>query len=537
MSNSKKMLQAAAGAGDERPWDVSYAYYDPPASLAWNISTAFYNFQNFSVAAQEIVPTGVFFKPDGLKMYIVGSDGDDVNEYSLSTAWLVSSSSFVRAFSVQDTLPQDVFFKPDGTKMYVAGNNSNAVREYDLSTAWNISSASFLQSFSVVSQETNIKAVFFKPDGLKMYIAGSDGDDVNEYDLSTPWDISTSVFLQSFSLAPYGSSPQGLSFKTDGTKMYFAQLSGTYEGVVEYDLSTAWDISTSVFLQNFVTTADVSSPTGLFFTPDGTGFYVTDQVDDKVYQYSLGGFDVSAQETAPLGIFFKPEGDKMYIIGSTGDDVNEYDLGTYFDTSTAVFLQSFSVAAQDVTPQNLFFKPDGTKMYTLGAANNRDVSEYNLSTAWDVSTASHSQNFSVNPQEVSPKGLFFKPEGDKMYIIGTSGDDVNEYDLSTPWDISTASFNQNFSVSAQETSPQDVFFKPDGTKMYVLGSGGDDVNEYDLSTAWDISTASFLQLFSVLSQMTAPKGIFFKPDGTETFVVGSTSDKVFTYSLGVQPTY
>ena len=124
-----------------------------------------------------------------------------------------------------------------------------------------------------------------------------------------------------------------------------------------------------------------------------------------------------------------------------------------------------------------------------------------------------------------------------MYIIGTSGDDVNEYDLSTPWDISTASFNQNFSVSAQETSPQDVFFKPDGTKMYVLGSGGDDVNEYDLSTAWDISTASFLQLFSVVSQMTAPKGIFFKPDGTETFVVGSTSDKVFTYSLGVQPTY
>ena len=535
MSNSKKMLQAAAGAGgDEGAWDLSYAYYDPPASLAWNVSTAYYNLLSFSVASQEAAPTGVFFKPDGLKMYIVGSNGDEVNEYSLSTAWLVSSSSYVRTFSVQDTIPNDLFFKPDGTKMYVAGNNNNAVKEYDLSTAWNISSASFLQSFNVVAQETNIQAVFFKPDGLKMYIAGSTGDKVVEYDLSTAWDISTAVFLQSFSLAPYGSSPQGLSFKVDGTKMYFAQLSGTYEGVVEYDLSTAWDVSTASYSKNFVTTAVATSPSGLFFNPDGTGFYITDYSTDLVYQYNLGGFSVAAQETVPLGIFFKPEGDKMYIIGSTGDDVNEYDLGTYFDTSTAVFLQSFSVAAQDVTPQNLFFKPDGTKMYTLGAANNRDVSEYNLSTAWNVSTASHSQNFSVNPQEVSPKGLFFKSEGDKMYIIGTSGDDVNEYDVSTAWDISTASFNQNFSVSAQESSPQDVFFKPDGTKMYVLGSTGDDVNEYDLSTAWDISTTSFLQLFSVRSQMTAPRGIFFKPDGTETFVVGATSDRVFTYSLGVQ---
>jgi hypothetical protein len=58
-----------------------------------------------------------------------------------------------------------------------------------------------------------------------------------------------------------------------------------------------------------------------------------------------------------------------------------------------------------------------------------------------------------------------------MYVIGSSGDDVNEYDLSTAWDISTASYLQNFSVGAQETTPSGIFFKPDGTKMYVIGSG------------------------------------------------------------------
>jgi hypothetical protein len=39
-----------------------------------------------------------------------------------------------------------------------------------------------------------------------------------------------------------------------------------------------------------------------------------------------------------------------------------------------------------------------------------------------------------------------------MYVIGSVGDDVNEYDLSTAWDISTASYLQNFFVGTQEKS-------------------------------------------------------------------------------------
>jgi DNA-binding beta-propeller fold protein YncE len=119
-----------------------------------------------------------------------------------------------------------------------------------------------------------------------------------------------------------------------------------------------------------------------------------------------------------------------------------------------------------------------------------------------------------------------------MYVIGATGDDVNEYDLSTAWDISSASYLQNFSVAAQETTPQGIFFNPDGTKMYVIGATGDDVNEYDLSTAWDISSASYLQNFSVYAQETSPSGIFFKPDGTKMYVIGFTGDAVWQYSTG-----
>jgi len=501
----------------------------------------------FSVAAQETAPTGVFFKPDGLKMYVIGYLGDDVNEYDLSTAWDISTASYLQNFSIaaQETIPRGIFFKPDGTKMYVLGQTGDDVNEYDLSTAWDISTASYLQNFSVSAEEATPQGIFFKPDGTKMYVVGSIGDDVNEYDLSTAWDVTTASYLQNFSIAAQETSPTGIFFKPDGTKMYV--LGQTGDDVNEYDLSTAWDITSASYLRNFSIAAQETSPQGVFFKPDGLKMYVVAETGDAVYSYTLstawdvsaasfdfpteGYFSVAAQETAPTGVFFKPDGTKMYVIGFTGDDVNEYDLSTAWDISTASYLQNFSIAAQETIPTGIFFKPDGTKMYVLGQTGD-DVNEYDLSTAWDISTASYLQNFSVAAQETTPTGIFFKPDGTKMYVIGAIGDGVNEYDLSTAWDISTASYLRNFSVAAQETAPTGVFFKPDGTKMYVIGFTGDDVNEYDLSTAWDISTASYLQNFSIAAQETSPQGIFFKPDGTKMYIIGQSGDAVWQYSTG-----
>jgi sugar lactone lactonase YvrE len=501
----------------------------------------------FSVAAQELIPTDLFFKPDGTKVYIVGSSGDDVNEYDLSTAWDISTASYVQNFSVaaQEISPYGLFFKSDGTKMYVTGTSGRDVNEYDLSTAWDISTASYLQNFSVSTQDTAPSGLFFKPDGLKMYVIGSSSDNVNEYDLSTAWDISTASYVQNFSVSAQEFTPSGLFFKSDGLKMYVIGSSG--DDVNEYDLSTAWDISTASYVQNFSVSTQDSSPQGLFFKPDGLKMYVIGLTSDSIYSYNLttawdistasfdfpaeGYFSVAAQDIAPKDLFFKPDGLKMYIIGGGGDDVNEYDLSTAWDISTASYLQNFSVSSQDASPTGLFFKSDGLKMYIVGGSD--AVHEYDLSTAWDISTASYLQNFSVAAQEDASTGLFFKSDGLKMYIVGSAGDEVNEYDLSTAWDISTASYVQNFSVAAQDLIPEGLFFKPDGTKMYVIGANSDNVNEYDLSTAWDISTASYLQNFSVSTQDSSPSGLFFKPDGFKMYIVGSAGDAVWAYTTGV----
>ena len=150
---------------------------------------------------------------------------------------------------------------------------------------------------------------------------------------------------------------------------------------------------------------------------------------------------------------------------------------------------------------------------------------------WDISAAEFTGKpvnfFYVLSEETGPRDVFFKPDGTKMYVIGTVGDDVNEYNLSTAWDVSTASYVQNFSVAAQDTDPQSIFFKPDGTKMYVVGFGGQDVNEYSLSTAWDVSTASYVQNFSLSAQDSNLYGLFFKSDGTKMYVTGALNGSVY----------
>ena len=103
--------------------------------------------------------------------------------------------------------------------------------------------------------------------------------------------------------------------------------------------------------------------------------------------------------------------------------------------------------------------------------------------------------------------------------------------LSIPWSVINSVFLQSFSVASKETSPRDIFFKPDGTKMYVIGTISDSIHEYDLSTAWDISTAVFLQSFSVAAKETRLSGLFFKPDGTKMYIVGFSSDSIHEYNL------
>ena len=280
-----------------------------------------------------------------------------------------------------------------------------------------------------------------------------------------------------------------IEFNSDGTKMFVASYGR--DTVREYALSTAFDLTTMSYTRELsLTTALSSNIQGLTFNNDGT---------------------------------------KMFVVGTTGDDVNEYTLSVGFDlSSTVTFVDSFSVNSQEAGPTAVKFNTDGTKMFILGVDGD-DVTEYILSTAFDASTASHVSGgeFDISSQDDFGTGLSFNGDGTKMFISGNDDDDVNEYTLSTAFDVSTASFVDSFSVSSQDTHIQGLTFNPNGTKMYLVGDQGNDINEYDLTLPFDVSTASFVGALAVSSQDTSPKAVGFNHDGTKLFVLGNDNGKVF----------
>lgn len=282
-----------------------------------------------------------------------------------------------------------------------------------------------------------------------------------------------------------------------------------------------------------------ASGTGQAFTLKLTGANIDSGYDLANASYDNKSFSTSSQDNSSLtGLAFKSDGTKMYALTQNNFSVYQYSLSTAWDVSTASYDSvSFAVHTGYTGLADLRFKPDGTKFYVLDTSADV-VRQYSLSTAWDLSTASiDNVTFSVQTQDSSPRVLDFKPDGTKMFYGGATSETVYEYDLSTAWDISTASYsNKSFSTATQDSQLYGMTFNSSGTKMFTGGGSNDSVFQYSLSTAWDISTASYDSVsFSVTSQSSHANALNFKPDGTKLYLSSRSSNAVHQYSTGDAP--
>lgn len=256
-------------------------------------------------------------------------------------------------------------------------------------------------------------------------------------------------------------------------------------------------------------------------------------VDLSNISYDSVSFSVSSQETGLYGgPAFSSDGTKMYIGGYISDSVHQYSLSTAWDLSTASY-DSVSFSGQgEGAISGVMFKPDGLKMYFIGYTSDRTY-EVDLSTAYDLSTATYNSVKYAHGGNGQAQGLFFGAEGTKLYTLDISGDDVREHTLSTAWDLSTASYSQNFSISSQTNTPRGLSFNTDGTQMIILAQDYG-LLLYDLSTAWDISSASYTSNnTSVLTQGSGTGDLAFKSDGSKMYLSSDGTDTVYQYSTGL----
>ena len=254
--------------------------------------------------------------------------------------------------------------------------------------------------------------------------------------------------------------------------------------------------------------------------------------------YDSKSFSVASQESNLLAFYINNSGTKLFVVGYANDTVYQYTLSTAWDISSASYdSKSFSVASQMTIPRSLEFKPDGTKMYV---GEYPTIYQYSLSSAFDVSTASYdSVSFSPSSQTSTLHEVVLSPDGTKMYITALDESSLFQYTLSTPYNLSTASYaSKSLSTSSQDSTPYGLAFSSDGTKVYVSGGNTSTVYEYNLTTAYDISTGSYSGISFDASAQGANNqyDIVFKTDDSKMYLAGLSSDTVFQYSLPDYPT-
>lgn len=270
------ILQRKVGLGTATPWDMSGFSYD---GVFKDIST------------EDGTSTGIAVSSDGTKMYMSGAANDSLYQYTMTTPWDLGSASYDSVslpVGSQDGTPQGITFKPDGLKMYMPGGANDFIYQYTLSSAWDLSTASYASiSKDVNPPQTSIYGVDFKPDGTKMYVAGSTPGNpfVAQYTLSNPWVVSSASndFVYRTTTTE-DSSPVGIRFDDVGSKMF---ISGTANNkVFQYTLSTPWDLSTALYSTISADVSENANVYDLVFRPNGLRMYTIDITGDMMYQYS-----------------------------------------------------------------------------------------------------------------------------------------------------------------------------------------------------------------------------------------------------------
>jgi len=304
------------------------------------------------------------------------------------------------------------------------------------------------------------------------------------------------------------------SIGLDTTLMTAGKIIVNVDGDADITLSTATNAFRTVSPSSSLTIVSVNG---------------TDMSD---FSYDSKLLAVDSQETVVLAVFFKTDGSIMYISGNTGD-IFQYTLSTPWDVSTGSYASKlFDTSSQDSTPAALSFKSDGATVWVMG--KDADViSQYTLSTPWDISTSSYaSKQFSVASQENIAQGLYVSSDGTKFYVCGGQNDTVYQYTMSTPYDISTGSYaSKSFDASTQVGNAQGLQFKSDGTMFYVLDSTTQKIFQYTMSTPYDVSTASYNSKFlDSSSQDSQPLGVYVNIDENRVYVAGAGNDDIFQYS-------
>ena len=507
--------------------------YQYTLSTPFDPSTAtqngYWNFTEYESSGE-----GLEFSPDGKYLYLGGYDTNTVLQFTLDSPWDVLTEpdagweqkafrkgGIIDAGVESESSLRGFTFGNNGTKLYIVGFNNDNVEQYSLSTAYAVSTMSSDGRYDLADQGiAGTVSIRWKSDGTKFYIVDITGDDIVEFSVTNAWDVTSGTVTEGTNYYVGGeeTAPYDVAFNADGTKMFVVGNSGN--GIDEYSLSTGYDLSSTVTHVRHVTlNADNTVPVSFDFSPDGTKLTVVDFNDDSLYYYTLStGFDITTLSAGEKIIMNYPEWASPSSLGNEGqssglyapyqfryhgdgysftaldyfsssyDALKGWNMRLPYETNT-VFEGFKNINASPINsdaPTGVRFKPGGYKWYVLDASDDK-INQFTLTYPYVLGNENVSHDgasSSLASQDSGPRGFDFSPDGKNLFVCGTSDDRIFHYTVQTAWDVtSTLTHTNTFDTSSIETVPREIriIATPDGYQLWMIGDGSDDLFVYDFN--------------------------------------------------------
>lgn len=215
----------------------------------------------------------------GTQMVVTDRTVGDVFMFSLTTPFDISTATQDTSFQPGGDL-RAVHINKGGTFLHI-GTSANETQQYNLSTAFDLTTATFDTQFSLSG---SISGLDVANSGSRIYVTNQETSEVSQFDLSTPFDIDTRslVSTESFSLSGF---PVDVEVVDGGSRFYIVSTVGISE-FTQFDLSTPFDISTRTQV-NQVSLSPGNDQRGLSFKEDGSVLITTDRDSDVLREYQL----------------------------------------------------------------------------------------------------------------------------------------------------------------------------------------------------------------------------------------------------------
>jgi len=535
-------------------------------------------------------PTGMDFSADGKTLFLLSAG--KLTGYNLTTPFDLMSAQTTQpsSFDVSPNISPTsagVVVNSNGRLVYILDTTMKKVYEFDLDVANDVSTMIFRSNFYNNPEDIGEKTIL-TTDGKFMYslccYKYTENSQIKRYPLTEPYSVSTATnhadidtdFPNARDYRIFSGYPswterniQGAQaqysggwrtiydhygklrdfhLKEDGTEIFTISECASVNGEIKrYELNTAYDQSSSSNVTTIVHTIGSTAPEdfernqkengvqAMHISPDGTKMFILDTSSRSIVQYNMQtAFDIGSINTGnllknvpkTLDAFGYDEilqlSDIPAVASSPpGNLTPNHPDDTGFSQST---YQDFSLI------RDMQFNAAGTKLYV---SNDHKIYEYNLTTAYSISSAlfsrSHSQ-YQTHLENKNGTANFHYDSGGRIYISDASDDIIREFGLDSHIGTGTSQFVEKV-LDVDISNPKDIDMSSADSSIFISGTGSVSkfpsagtafrIEKYNMSTPGKLHSAALADSYYNDNLVATGDGIVFNQDMTKAFIAGN----------------